>query len=196
MQSCKRGNPCDGMDLSEKVYTYNIPDSNRLKIPYTGTDTLVFVSNANDTVMYVGSGKNSQYSVFTSNINPNPDPDCPRIEKKYFENFRIGFIINKETYKWISYNVYLPSPNDISSIQNASNIEITEHVSQDIYRIIAHTNFESLNNRKGFDDSLFINGVYKKGYYIDSNRDVLYNNAEGLLKFKDINNLVWRKILY
>jgi hypothetical protein len=187
-QSCKRGDPCSGMDLSDKVFTYSIPDSNKTKIPYTGRDTLILVSDGGDTATFIGAGKNTIYNISSKNIYPNPD--CPRYEKKYFENFWIKFTDIKNLNRSIRYLVYLPTENDIISIQNSTNLELREIIDADS-KVFAFTTFEMMSKRTNYDDSIPINGVYQKGYYIDANRTVLYSHSKGLLKYKDINLMNW-----
>ncbi|NDC31272.1 MAG: hypothetical protein EBZ58_10125, partial [Bacteroidetes bacterium] len=45
IQACKRTEPDCG-DLSDVITNYNISDADKAKIPYTGKDTLVFISDA------------------------------------------------------------------------------------------------------------------------------------------------------
>jgi hypothetical protein len=46
-QSCSKDNNCG--DTSDVINNYIIEDSNKAKMPYTGTDTLVFISDKGDT---------------------------------------------------------------------------------------------------------------------------------------------------
>ncbi|MES2560144.1 MAG: hypothetical protein V4590_10410 [Bacteroidota bacterium] len=68
MQSCDsdKQEPC-----KDSYTTVNLTDFQKTRCPYTGSDTLVFVSDQNDTAYCYGIGK-STYFIQTSK-RPNPD---------------------------------------------------------------------------------------------------------------------------
>jgi hypothetical protein len=183
-QACKRSEPDCG-DLSDEITNYNIADSNKAKIPYTGTDTLVFVSNSNDTAVLIGQGKKSFQTTTRNSI---AGGDCPKSAVNNYQNIQINFIGNDSTIKNINFNVYknnqllTPSFTDFDiSIDNL---------------LIATNNFEYVNYQfKSPNDSIILDNKYQKGVFIDnySNKTTLFNFAKGLLRFKDKNNKTWTK---
>lgn len=178
LHACKRDNNCG--DLSDVITNYNIADSNKAKIPYTGTDTLVFVSNANDTVTLIGRGKNTHYESVRNSLNGNSD--CPKYEVIKYENIDINFISNNDTLiTSIYYKVYHP-------IHDVNYTYINLYLNT---KGLSSYPFELLNN-KVFEDSVLVKNKYIKGYYIDSNRSqVLYNYQKGIIKFIDFTNKSW-----
>lgn len=60
--------------------TYNLSADEKSKVPYTGTDTLIFVSNTNDTAILIGQGKKVYYEEQLIDAGP-PDCSTPRIGK-------------------------------------------------------------------------------------------------------------------
>lgn len=70
--------------MGKKTY-YNLSDVDKAKVPYTGNDTLVFVSNTNDTAICIGQGKEQIYTevCFTS---VECEPNCD-----YFDGYKYSF---------------------------------------------------------------------------------------------------------
>ena len=62
IQSCSKTDPCP---KGQENY-YNLTDEEKSKIPYTGTDTLVFISDKSDTATLIGKGKSQSYKRTTS----------------------------------------------------------------------------------------------------------------------------------
>lgn len=89
VQSCSKTDPCPN---GQENY-YNLTDEEKSKIPYTGTDTLVFVSDKGDTVTLIGQGKQQTYKRTTSGGNP----DC-----------QISY--NYDNYERIDYNYLANNP--------------------------------------------------------------------------------------
>ena len=176
IQACKRTEPDCG-DLSDIITNYNIADSNKAKIPYTGTDTLVFVSNTGDTATLIGQGKNTHYESVKSNISGG---DCPRSSVLNYQNIEINF----------------ESPNDtnLTTIFLKVNRPINA-VNYTYLKLFLNTKGLSsfpLELLKNYDDSVLINKEYIKGYYIDSNKNqVLYNYQKGIIKLIDFKNKIW-----
>jgi hypothetical protein len=148
IQACKRTEPDCG-DLSDIITNYNIADSNKAKIPYTGTDTLVFVSNTGDTATLIGQGKNTHYESVKSNISGG---DCPRSSVLNYQNIEINF----------------ESPNDtnLTTIFLKVNRPINA-VNYTYLKLFLNTKGLSsfpLELLKNYDDSVLINKEYIKGY--------------------------------
>ena len=179
VQACKRSETDCG-DLSDVITNYNISDADKAKIPYTGADTLVFISDANDTATLIGQGKNTHYESVRNSLNGNGD--CPKYEVIKYENIDINFISNNDTLiTSIYYKVYHP-------IHDVNYTFINLYLNT---KGLSSYPFELLNN-KVFEDSVLVKNKYIKGYYIDSNRSqVLYNYQKGIIKFIEFTNKSW-----
>jgi hypothetical protein len=176
IQACKRTEPDCG-DLSDVITNYNIPDSNKAKIPYIGKDTLVFISDAGDTATLIGQGKNTHYESVRSNISGG---DCPRSSVMNYQNIEINFQSINDT--------------NLSTIFLKLNRPINA-VNYTYLKLFLNTKGLSsfpLELLKNYDDSVLINKEYIKGYYFDSNKNqVLYNYQKGIIKLIDFKNKIW-----
>ena len=73
-QSCERKSPCTL--YTSKNFKYSISENTKNQIPYSGNETLQFISNTGDTANLVGNGKRNYFSQSSKNVNGNPE--CPR----------------------------------------------------------------------------------------------------------------------
>jgi hypothetical protein len=103
IQACKRTEPDCG-DLSDVITNYNIADSNKANIPYTGTDTLVFISEAGDTVTLFGQGKDAYYASVRRSIKGG---DCPRTGIENYENIKYLYNSNDTSIIQIYYLAFM-----------------------------------------------------------------------------------------
>jgi hypothetical protein len=101
LSTCKKdkGDPCAGSPAH--TYNYYISDDNKSKIPYTGTDTLIFISDRGDTAKLYGQGKQT-YNDVTSKPS-SIDPDCSNLDYTYYENIQINFVGNNPNLNQIKY---------------------------------------------------------------------------------------------
>ena len=180
LQACKPNNPCEGIDPSDKVYTYNIPDSNKAKIPYTGTETLVFISNTGDTATLVGQGKD-EYYVNIKNLR-NGGGDCPLYSIRNYDNINLSFKNDSQIKFTLIY--YLNNEIESPSLTNISfyinNIDIANSSSEYIDYMA----------EKPTDSILYIHRYYS-GIYMDDSKTALFNKQLGIIKFKDLENKIW-----
>jgi hypothetical protein len=111
--SCSKDpGPCGG----QKTYYY-LSEKDKAKVPYTGTDTLVFVSNTNDTAVCVGQGKKQFFTVEYDSGNP----DCEPAEYYYeaynykYDCLNTNFKLDLNIFKKFAVNqkllVQLSTPN-------------------------------------------------------------------------------------
>lgn len=179
LQSCddKDSSPCRN---SETNIYYNIADSNKAKIPYLGTDTLVFISDQGDTAILIGQGKKTYYVTNTRDNSGNAD--CQWLENKNFENVDLSFTDIVKKSKKLSISVF-------SELVN-SNIMLTSIDIYSDYKLLIGRSFKYIDN-KSIEDSVFVNGSYLKGVYLDSEKTTLFNYSQGVLKYKDVNNYKW-----
>src|ERR1700741_1853934 len=70
LNSCKREtNPCHDPVTTKET----LDEDNKKKIPYTGYDTLTFISNNGDTLRFAGQGKDSDWYCTERYVSA----DCP-----------------------------------------------------------------------------------------------------------------------
>jgi len=181
LQACKRDTDCG--DLSDVITNYNIADSNKAKIPYTGTDTLVFVSDANDTAVLIGQGKNTYYQIVTKGLSSG---DCPRSSVEKYETIEYYYKsvnLNLPYFKFITdlYDDFGGKPSTTNISININNYEIS------------HSSFDYISSINIAEDSIQINSKYIEGIYWEfgSNKKTLFNFKYGLLKFQ-YNNKEWK----
>ncbi len=178
-ETCKRDNPpCGG----GKDYHY-LSEGEKTKVPYTGIDTLVFISNTNDTAVCIGQGKEQFYKTLTT---PVANGDCnPRID--YYEAYNYKFKSNNLKFN-LDFNAY---KNDLYG-------DATIHIlfNQSDFPIY----IDEIDNSKTpyYMDSLkIVNEWYKRitftSKYFDSTLDKLYYNKEfGILKIQNSDSTeVW-----
>ncbi|MCX6187775.1 MAG: hypothetical protein NTU43_12425 [Bacteroidetes bacterium] len=183
MQACKPNNPCEEIDPSDKVYTYNIPDSNKTKIPYTGTETLVFISNTGDTATLVGQGKD-EYYVNIKNLR-NGGGDCPLYSVRNYQKVEMKFVSDISSLSNIIYKVYMPS-----NLEEPGFTYIEVDVNN---KYLVQRSYEYLCSQNNPHDSIMINNIYRSGYYFNdiNSKTLLYGNSYGILNFK-YNNQTWK----
>lgn len=172
-QSCSKDSACKNTETN--IY-YNIADSNKAKIPYTGTDTLVFVSDQGDTATLIGQGKQTYYVKNTRNNSGNAD--CQWIENKNYEDFKINFKGLDNKIDFIDYMLNSGNNTGLTGFEiNINNMQKSEY------------NFEYSSDFLPIEDSIYFNSKYIKGGYINDNKSILYNRQYGILKFTIISKI-------
>jgi hypothetical protein len=171
--ACKRDSsgPCGG----GKEYYY-LSEGEKAKVAYTGSDTIIFISNKNDTSICICQGKKQ---FFLSESVPVAGGDCdPRTI--FYEAFNYKFISNKADFN-LELNIY----------------ENDGYGSEAIHIIFNQSDFsiytDRIDNSKAphYIDSLLIRGNWYKGVtstskYFDPKLDKLYYNKEfGVLKIQN-----------
>jgi hypothetical protein len=174
--TCKKNNsdPCAG--LTSQTHNYYVSPDNKSKIPYTGTETLVFVSNTGDTVTLYGQGKQSAANVFSAPSSN--DPDCGNIISYWdFENILITFkgsniVFNKFVYG-LGYSYMLNGFNPPTPISdNGLGFELS---SGNGAFISFGTSAAYANDSTKYVDTVTINGSLYKGVDLYDSSKVIYN---------------------
>lgn len=181
-QSCTKDSSFCG-DQSDKNVYYNIAGSNKAKIPYTGTDTLVFISEANDTATLIGQGKKTYYKQV---VKGNGYNDCPRSTYYNYENLEFNFVSSNNLVNKITFKIYMPN--------NAGVPDFT-YIGVDLNNnYLVQRSFEYLNSLNTPHDSIKINNIFINGFYFNdlTSKTMLYSPKYGILNFK-FNNLIWTK---
>jgi len=181
IKACKPSEAVCG-DLSDVVITYNIADSNKVKIPYKGSDTLIFISDANDTSILIGQSKKTYYQNIIKGLSSG---DCPRSSVEKYETIDYYYrdvnsvLTNFKFTTDLYYNFGgKPTATYISLLIN--NIEIS------------HSAIEYINSIKSPEDSVYLNNNYIGGIYWEFNsvRSTLFSFKYGILKFR-YGNKIW-----
>jgi len=176
-QSCTKDNKCS--DSKDVIINYNIADSNKAKIPYTGTDTLVFISDKGDTATLIGQGKKTIFNQIVKTVND----DCTKSTIYNYEKMDINFIGENILFNKILYRVAKTSFDPIG----LTGLEIYFN---DNYRVGSTIEYVFYN--MNIEDSIKINGNYISGGFIDNEKKILYNMQFGLLKL-NFSNLTWTR---
>ncbi|MFA9213989.1 MAG: hypothetical protein ACEQSR_09115 [Candidatus Methylacidiphilales bacterium] len=172
-QSCSKDTSCG--NTNDIVNDYNISDDDKSKIPLKGNDTLIYISNAGDTAVLVGTGKRAFIDQVRKNNN---NVDCPIYTVDNNETISIEYNGNNpELYKVI-YKIY-------------GNKERTliEYFVNNIYSNDYPYYFNSV---KFYTDSTQIYGAYYFGTPLDNiNYKALYNYNYGFLKIQLNGGKIW-----
>lgn len=170
LQSC--GPKGDGCEEHEPVNSYyNISDAEKSRIPFTGTDTLVYISSNGDTAILYGQGKKA----FTDKVAVkwDPDPGCGTYDYNNIENVEFTFIGNHHDLNriFIDLNAGIYSPDEAKA-------DIV------IGSILYRTYLQALNHPSNYIDSITIGGITYFGIkiYGEMNMPYLYNREYGLLQ--------------
>lgn len=185
--SCSKKSYCGYDHTTDRFYQFNSDDKS--KIPYTGKDTFQFKSDVGDIVKFFGQGKISDFEKRTS---PIPMESCAGIPEfnYYYEKYYMEFIGANAGDQILGIKIYLPPNYGYAPEITGVSVFLNNQTLAD--NSIGYIDYKS----KTPDDSIYINGVYQKGVFIntDSNKTVLYNFKLGILKFKDTNNKTWTRI--
>lgn len=180
IQSCSKTDPCP---KGQENY-YNLTDEEKSKIPYTGTDTLVFISDKGDTATLIGQGKSQSYKRTTSGGNP----DC-----------QISY--NYDNYELLTYS-YLGTNLDLKNIQFVARRFNSKYIYMSYYDCDINAMFkfnygiyESHDTVNYKDTILYRNSIIKclkLSSYTDSTTNYYFNNLFGIVKV-GINNKIFIK---
>jgi hypothetical protein len=186
LSSCAGNNECPDQEPSKHT-EYNLNPADVSKIPYTGTDTLVFISNTGDTATLYGQGK-KQYRQEVA-TNRSSDPGCPFFDYDYCERINIKFNGDNPLLKELilSYNV------NEESADKASQMTVIVNEATSSRGLIA------LNAENRYADTMTIKGIIYNGerfmgfrqYENDSSLIVFYNCRIGLLQLVFFESKSW-----
>lgn len=186
ISSCGQKESNCGYDKTTNVY-YALSDDAKTKIPYTGTETIAFVSDAGDTATLTGQGK-KDYDVTTTSGSSIADCGSTPQYTYHHENIKIDFVGGNSSLRNLTFTLY--KAEEINNpVTNSIKILFNDVV-------LTKSNLEYINSIiSSPQDSILLNGVYEAGVYISLNtKTVLINYNKGILKFTDTNNKIWTKI--
>jgi hypothetical protein len=180
--SCRKDDdtPCDNKD-----YHYNLSEEDKSKVPYTGYDTLVFVSNTNDTAVCIGQGKKQFYL------------------RTVIPNYTINNCSIPSTDNYEAYNYKFSSNNSKFNIEldqykkNENGLEYIFFQFNKIYFILYNRRVGNPNSNN-FIDSILVKDKWFKNVSMasrdfNSQYDNLYYNKNfGILKIQNADSSeVW-----
>ena len=174
--SCSKDpGPCGG----QKTYYY-LSEADKAKVPYAGTDTLVFVSNTNDTAVCIGQGKKQFFTVEYDSGNP----DCKPPEY-YYEAYNYKYDCLNTNFK-LDLNIFKKFDGQL-----------------EIINPIVNSKYFFIYCRKVYDNpnSIDIRGIIYNNVssvfmeYNDSAYQLFYNNKNGILKIENKDkSVIWELI--
>ncbi len=173
IQACKRNeSPCS--KYTSKSYKFLLADSTKAQIPYTGNETLMFISNLGDTAILTGQGKNDY--ILNSTVNVGNDPACPKYDDYSFEREEYHYRSNDDAITEITLTINISKDKfvNFNIIVNGSN--------SGIY----------LNEQNNHTDSILLNNKYYSGYYLYGSNKILYNENIGVLSISINNGKIWK----
>ncbi|MES2653956.1 MAG: hypothetical protein V4620_00095 [Bacteroidota bacterium] len=179
LQSC--GKETDGCPQSTNDF-YNLTDAEKSKIPYTGTDTLLFISNQGDTATLIGQGKNQTYNNVTVSLG---NPDCGGTNSKNYQKVNYSYLNSKmNKISMLNFSLFVDDVSNPNPFDVYVDFVFNNGVSN--YSFISRTNY--LNGQVDYSDSIIINSTMIKGIKLSSKQDtgsyIFYNKQFGLLEIK------------
>lgn len=176
MQNCGPGE-CEPHTPIHTTYNINIADKS--KIPFSGTDTLVYFNTDADTAIFLGQGKKE----FIEEVpyNRGGDPGCPRIDYNYYEHIEYIFKSDHSILKELIFSAYVDNKKDENALMCLNTI-----YKNNGYRL------KSVNAEPLYKDSVEIKGTIYYGLTVYSgSTKFLYNWKYGFLSLY-INDETWK----
>jgi len=189
LQQCKPDDPCDPKQIPLNE-TYYLTDLDINKIPFNkdGLDTLVYVSNNNDTAVLYRQPLKNYFIKATWNRNANPG--CQLWDKWNHETYEYEFkgnntLLNNLTFIVTTYDWFKGNRFDGFYVNFKFNYSLNTNF---------YGRFNFISNNLNYNDTISINNkVYKGLLNSDENEQgikFLYNNELGVLRVWQ-NNLIW-----
>jgi hypothetical protein len=167
--SCGKEEKC----LPEEINTYYpIPEKYKLEIPYKDGDSVVFLSQTEDTLIYKIKNSENRF-VKTSELLGGID--CPGSQNTHTETLVFDFIPYYNNDPKINFTVRGQSINlDFCSV---------DFYFEPIYARNSD-NFKWISSEKSPQDSIYFNGLNYYGRYVNGISNILYNPNLGIMRFK------------
>lgn len=169
--SCQPEENCP--ERETKYSQYNISEDDKSKIPFTGTDTLVYISNDGDTAILYGRGKKAFIDEVVAKTSINPA--CPHYDYDYFENIEFLYRGNNAELNriFIDFNASVNSPKQTNADFTIGSVNYSTYLG-------------ALNHPLNYEDSTIINLRTFYGIKIggEQNLPYLYNHEYGIIKLQ------------
>jgi len=184
MHSCSKSEPCNAKDI---ITYYNLTEEQKSKIPYKGSDTLMFLSDAGDTAILWGQGVNH----YTEKISTRSlTGDCPDHEFDQIENIETNFIGNNPEFSYLNlrYKSFKHHPPYGGTEQIVLSVNVMQITYQGLLQVV--------NNINNYTDTVTYKGNQIYGISIGTIPDdklnfIIYNYNFGVLKIGQKNGKIW-----
>ncbi|MEI6596318.1 MAG: hypothetical protein WCO28_12200 [Bacteroidota bacterium] len=175
--SCKPDEQSPCSDASNTIV--NLTAIELSKVPYTGFDTLYFLSKTGDTNIVVGGGKQYYYDTKYST----QPPDCPQNQTTQYQAYKINFT---------------PTKGDLNFqlLQQSMHTQIS--IASKVYPILFKSLYGYIGGVSSDIDIIKINGIEYNNIFIflssmknqiqnyDTSYTLYYNKSNGILLIKSI----------
>jgi hypothetical protein len=177
---------CGPGECEEYVSThtkYSIREDYKKKIPFTGTDTLTYISTDGDTAVLYGQGKKVYFESVQQNYGG--DPKCPKTDYDDLET--------------IIYS-YKESQNKLNEIRVKCAATASLYNRSDAYVLIGNASYTAslpyMNDPNYYTDTVTINSITYSAVKISNgtNFPYSYNYQYGILRINTANKIWLKKI--
>jgi hypothetical protein len=179
--ACSKQNYCKGSYYTPKTFNYLLDDSTKVQIPYTGKETLTFISSQGDTAILVGQGKNNYMKKTTKNSVTSMD--CPEYDNYNFERVDVEYKGSNFNLSYVFYRVEIDNWKD----ENTS-VYLNENFSDSHLAYTEYYNSTSRYDLQVQCGSKIIMGVK---IYGGNNNPIIYNKLYGIIQIQIDSNLVY-----
>ncbi|MFZ4797405.1 MAG: hypothetical protein ACOYMA_07905 [Bacteroidia bacterium] len=177
---CSKKNPCN--DYTSQTFKYSLSDSTKTQIPYTGSETLTFISNQGDTVILVGQGKNNYFR--NEKVKVSNNPECPEEDNYSYEQLHIEYKGNNPNLSSIFFKSYA----EIYS-REYTNVTLNNTYAQ--YK--AYSDY--YNDTSRYLNQVIIGNKKVAGIVIEADKSTdpffIFNKSYGIIQIQIDSNLIY-----
>jgi hypothetical protein len=177
--ACSKQSPCN--DYTSKTFNYLLPDSTKAQIPYTGKETLTFISNQGDTAILKGQGKNNYMK--NEKVKVSSNPECPQEDNYSYERVDIEYKGNNFNLFNVFYSLEVDKWKD-----KRTNVYFNQNSSNSHLAYTEYYNDTSRYNIQIQCGSKIIIGLKIQG---KNNDPIIYNKSYGIIQIQINSNLIY-----
>jgi hypothetical protein len=184
LSGCSPSEKCQEEEPSQHT-EYRLSSDDKSRIPFTGTDTLIFVSNLGDTAVLYAEGKEQYMETVSSNRNT--DPGCPFFDYAYYEHIGFSWKGLHPRFRKLRHSYFAKG----ESFYNQAYLDNEE---------VGFSGLEYANRESAYTENILINGTNYKAVSLipranDTAGAILYNYHFGILKIRQQNGTQWTRKL-
>ncbi len=174
LQNCAK-DPCKGIDPYPPDEYHNVPEQDLSKIPYTGFDTLVYVSDSGDTAALYGHGRFEYHD----EIKASKAIHCYSSYSRLYQHLEYSFAGN-DSLNTVLYNVYMNDYDETGLYFRLNKLGVG-----------GSTLFYNLDSQ--YNSSIVLNGKNIPARWVaKSYVEFYYNYRYGFLQIKFIPGKTWK----